>query len=324
MPYNILILGGSRFHGYLLAEQLNSAGHSVTVLNRGNFRTEWPDGVRHIRADRNNIAELRERLAQNAFEIVFDNNAYNSQQVSLLAETLPESVQQYVLTSTSAVYMRHVSATGLCEDAADASCDALFHPQVVSYARNKLAAEAAVRHHFPDIHTILRFPNIFGAGDFAGKVQYFDLRLADGKGILLEDDAEPFSLIWVDDAVRAMLCCIDDEQSRATTLNVADPRPHSYDELFESIFHANYAPQMLVRAPTPWLRERDFRLPFAWSTMLDGSKTAHWGLSFSPPSSWGPEARDWSRTNPGSTMQHYHAQRPGELALIAEFSATPK
>ena len=121
-----------------------------------------------------------------------------------------------------------------------------------------------------------------------------------------------------------MLCCIDDEQSRATTLNVADPRPHSYDELFESIFHANYAPQMLVRAPTPWLRERDFRLPFAWSTMLDGSKTAHWGLSFSPPSSWGPEARDWSRTNPGSTMQHYHAQRPGELALIAEFSATPK
>ena len=44
----ILIIGGTRNLGHLLAYQLLDAGHRVTVLNRGKTRDELPERVERL------------------------------------------------------------------------------------------------------------------------------------------------------------------------------------------------------------------------------------------------------------------------------------
>jgi NAD(P)-dependent dehydrogenase (short-subunit alcohol dehydrogenase family) len=58
---NVLVLGGTRFFGKTLVEQLVSAGHAVTVLSRGKLPP--PAGAKHLVADRSDPAALAAALA---------------------------------------------------------------------------------------------------------------------------------------------------------------------------------------------------------------------------------------------------------------------
>ncbi|MCA9068853.1 MAG: hypothetical protein KDA84_08020 [Planctomycetaceae bacterium] len=49
---NILILGGTHFVGWHIAEALATAGHSVSVLNRGKSPDELPAQIERLRGDR--------------------------------------------------------------------------------------------------------------------------------------------------------------------------------------------------------------------------------------------------------------------------------
>ena len=49
---DILIIGGSRNMGHLLAVELSQSGHRVTVLNRGLTADQLPEAITRLRADR--------------------------------------------------------------------------------------------------------------------------------------------------------------------------------------------------------------------------------------------------------------------------------
>ena len=53
----ILIIGGNRFVGKLLAEALTKLNHKVTVFNR---KGTSPEGCLIIKGDRNNLEDLKQ------------------------------------------------------------------------------------------------------------------------------------------------------------------------------------------------------------------------------------------------------------------------
>ncbi len=80
---NILIIGGSRFVGPILIKKLLANGHNVTVFNRGTQDYVYPDGVTHIKGDRNDGFELDDH-----FDTVIDMCAYNGEQTQRALDEL--------------------------------------------------------------------------------------------------------------------------------------------------------------------------------------------------------------------------------------------
>ena len=58
----VLVMGGTRFNGLALVQELVKWGHEVTVLNRGQSEARLPRAVRRLYADRTNHEQLREVL----------------------------------------------------------------------------------------------------------------------------------------------------------------------------------------------------------------------------------------------------------------------
>jgi nucleoside-diphosphate-sugar epimerase len=98
----ILVIGGTRFIGVYLTQLLVEVGHEVVLFNRGNHPA--PDGVGQIIGDRTDSTQLTEKLAQEEFDVIFDNNGRELADTKPLAEIFQGRVQHFVYMSSAGVY----------------------------------------------------------------------------------------------------------------------------------------------------------------------------------------------------------------------------
>jgi len=95
----ILVIGGSRFVGPLLIEELIKKGHRITVFNRGQIKVDYPDGVIFIKGDRNSIFGIKKH-----FDAVIDMCAYNGEQTGKALKEL--SFDFFLNFGTAASYQK--------------------------------------------------------------------------------------------------------------------------------------------------------------------------------------------------------------------------
>ncbi|MBD2437102.1 NAD-dependent epimerase/dehydratase family protein [Nostoc sp. FACHB-110] len=100
----ILIMGGTRFIGVYLTQILLEQGHEVVLFNRGNRAV--PPGVGQIIGDRTDATQLKEKLSQENFDIIFDNNGRELSDTQPLAEIFAGRVQHFVYMSSAGVYLK--------------------------------------------------------------------------------------------------------------------------------------------------------------------------------------------------------------------------
>lgn len=101
----ILIMGGTRFIGVYLTKILVEKGHEVVLFNRGNKPTPVA-GVTEIHGDRTDAAQLKEKLASEKFDAIFDNNGRQLTDTKPLAEIFKGQVQHFVYMSSAGVYLK--------------------------------------------------------------------------------------------------------------------------------------------------------------------------------------------------------------------------
>jgi UDP-glucose 4-epimerase len=101
----ILVMGGTRFIGVYLTKQLVENGHEVVLFNRGN-KPAPVEGVTQINGDRKDAAQLKEKLAREQFDAVFDNNGRELSDTQPLAEIFQDRVQHFVYVSSAGVYLK--------------------------------------------------------------------------------------------------------------------------------------------------------------------------------------------------------------------------
>lgn len=99
-----LILGGTRFNGLALLEELVRRGHDVAVLNRGTTPVELPADVERLRGDRNDPDSMQKALAGRSFDAVFDVSGYTPDQVRGALSALGDRSGHYIYTSSTAAY----------------------------------------------------------------------------------------------------------------------------------------------------------------------------------------------------------------------------
>lgn len=101
----ILIMGGTRFVGIYLTEILVEQGHEVVLFNRGN-KPAPVEGIHQIQGDRSDPSQLKEKLASESFDVIFDNNGRKLSDTQPLAEIFEGKLQQFVYLSSAGVYLK--------------------------------------------------------------------------------------------------------------------------------------------------------------------------------------------------------------------------
>ena len=321
MPERILMLGGARFHGLQLAERLASAGNEIYVLNRGKHNKHYNRRIKHLIVDRNNARQLKVVLNGLCFDAVIDNNAYNAAQIEKMLDSLRGRCGHYIFTSTAAVYLALSSDHRLREEEAKGVLNGPYSPVVKDYGLNKFAAEETLRKKYNNFnYTIIRFPNIFGVGDFLGKLSFFYHRFRDGGKILLEKEVGRFSLIFAKDAVRVMSAVVNNEKCFGKTINVADLATYNYEQFFSTVFGDLYSPAKVVFMPARDMWDARYFLPVAWGPMVDTSllRNLFDDIDFTSLNAWGRLTLEWElgRFRNRSSEPEFALTRERELNLM--------
>lgn len=98
-------MGGTRFIGVYLTKILVEQGHDVVLFNRGN-KPAPVEGVKQIKGDRTDASQLKEKLSQEQFDAVFDNNGRELSDTQPLVEIFKNRVQHFVYMSSAGVYLK--------------------------------------------------------------------------------------------------------------------------------------------------------------------------------------------------------------------------
>ena len=219
----VLVLGGNRYIGLHLVHELARRGHDVTVLN--SHVAPLPEGTRRLHGDRRRPGVLRRVLDahRDDFDVVFDNTAYHVEDLEPLVELFRDRVQQFVFTSSVAVYRRSfvqpVQESFRTHDAGDASPLKAYGVGKVQCERYLLAEHE--RNGFPA--TSVRVSHTIGPhSPLASREPIFYARLEMGRPILIPGEGFPFvHLVHVDDVASLMASLVGNSRAVGQTYNVA-------------------------------------------------------------------------------------------------------
>lgn len=181
----LLIIGGTIFLGRHVVDAALKKGHQVTLFNRGRSNPDLfadNDSVEILRGDRTQSLDL---LKGRSFDAVVDPSGYFPADVSLMAETLKDSVKQYIFISSVSVY-KTMDRPGLNEDAELGSTDEPDSRTITgeNYGPLKALCEAAAEQHFPGRSCAVRASLIVGPHDPTDRFTYWPVRCAQGDEIL--------------------------------------------------------------------------------------------------------------------------------------------
>ena len=325
---SILILGGTGFIGPHVVRHALARGHEVTLFNRGRTNTHLFPEVEKLVGDRNDDVTA---LEGRRWDAVLDNSGYDPHQLRLSVGLLNDATDQYLFTSTRAVYT-DFTADVMNEDVPLGPKD-LPESQWGGYGPNKVLAERVVEEGFGARTLIVRPPVIVGPGDRSDRFTYWPDRIDDGGEVLVQGDpTDPVQFVDVRDLSEFYIHLL--EQQTAGIFNSEGPgAPLSAAELVYGIRAITATPVSFTWVDWDFLAERgqmpQAPLPF-WQPprgdylnygRMDSSRAIAAGLTFRPLAVVARDTLDWhrSREEAGEHPWRTGLDRETEAGLLAEW-----
>ncbi len=243
----VLVLGGSGFVGRALCEQLQRAGHRVTVPTRRD-RQAMPLGplpaLTVVRGDVLQDPALLERLlpGHDAVVNLIAVLQGNHERFEAVHVAWPRRLAQACLAA-GVTRLVHVSALGV-----DAKVDG-DDSAPSRYLRSKGRGEAALRAHAGLRLTVLRPSVIFGAQDrflnlFAKLQALFPVMPLAGASAQLQP-------VWVGDVAEAIARCLVWRETEGQTYELAGPEVHTLKALVQLAGTVSGHPRPVLPLPGP-------------------------------------------------------------------------
>ena len=155
---NVLVLGGTKFMGIHLVNELLKLGNNVTIATRGLAKDHFGDRVTRIILDRGNEQSVRNALFGKYYDVVFDNTAYCSLYVKYLMDMV--KCEKYIQLSSTVTYIP------LKLNLKESDFDPIHYSQKwcdvdVSYGEGKKQAECAIYQKYPSTKAVtVRIPYV--------------------------------------------------------------------------------------------------------------------------------------------------------------------
>ncbi len=216
----ILIMGGTRFIGVYLTKVLLEQGHEVVLFNRGNKPAPIA-GVAQIYGDRKDAAQLKDKLASESFDVVFDNNGRELSDTKPLVEIFQDRVQHFIYVSSAGVYLKSHQMPHKEEDAVDPNSRHKGKHQTEAYL-----AESGIP------WTSIRPTYIYGSQNYNDLEAWFFDRLVRNRPILIPGNGLHFTQFGhVQDLAVGMSKIIGNPKAIGQIYNLSGDRYVTFDGL---------------------------------------------------------------------------------------------
>jgi len=168
----ILVLGGTRFFGVHMVNDLIEKGHEVTIATRGQAPDDFGDSVMRIRLDRTDEDSIKAMISDTHYDVIIDKIAYCSNDVRKLMDNA--DCDKYIYMSSTAVYDPLHPDTK--EDDFDGNSGELIwcdRPDF-SYDVVKRHAEYALWQKYSDKKFVaVRYPFVIGKDDYTKRLYFY-------------------------------------------------------------------------------------------------------------------------------------------------------
>ena len=211
----VLVIGGTRFFGIHMVNELLSKGHEVTIATRGNISDTYGNRVNRIIIERTNEQSMKSALSSNYYDVVIDKIAYCSNDIKYAMEAV--NCNKYIHMSSTAVYEpKHMNTVEADFDGVSKElvwCDR----KDFSYGEVKRQAECALWQKYRDRNwTAVRYPFVVGSDDYTKRLAFYvehtmksipmDIDNLDSQlGFIRSDEAGKFMAFLVDQDFRGAI-----------------------------------------------------------------------------------------------------------------------
>lgn len=168
----ILVIGGTRFFGIHMVNELLAKGHNVTIATRGKVPDRYGDKVQRIIIKRTNEMSMKNALRGRHYDVVIDKIAYCSNDIKYAMEAV--DCDKYIYMSSTSVYEpKHINTMETDFNGVSKKlvwCDRTAFP----YEEIKRQAECALWQEYSNRNWIaVRYPFAIGKDDYTKRLLYY-------------------------------------------------------------------------------------------------------------------------------------------------------
>jgi len=248
----ILIIGGTKFIGPYVVQELHEKGHEVILFNRGQTTHTFPFKIYSIQGDRTELLSFKDKLLAFSPDVVIDMIPYTESDAKQLANIFRGLVKRIIVISSCDVYRAYdrlwtVFTDKLMPMPLDETSDLRKEffpyrkimnptPDDWKYYYDKILVENTIRSYSDIDSTILRLPMVYGSGDYSRIYPYLK-RMDDLRPILLDKNKSVwrFSRGFVEDIAHAIVLSALDTRSGNRIYNVGEISAYSEFEWLKII-----------------------------------------------------------------------------------------
>lgn len=168
----ILVIGGTRFFGIHMVNELLANGHDVTIATRGRASDQYGDRINRIVFERTDRESVEKALNGTYYNVVIDKIAYCSNDIRYVMDVV--NCDKYIHMSSTSVYNpKHINTIESDFDGYSKDfvwCDRFAFP----YEQIKRQAEYALWQKYSDRNWIaVRYPFAIGKDDYTKRLLFY-------------------------------------------------------------------------------------------------------------------------------------------------------
>ncbi|KAK1428935.1 hypothetical protein QVD17_17775 [Tagetes erecta] len=241
----ILVMGGTRFIGIFLSRLLVEEGHQVTLFTRGKAPVTQPlpgesdeaynafkSKILHLKGDRKDYDFVRSSLAAEGFDVVYDINGREAEEVEPIIDALP-NLEQYIYCSSAGVYLKSDLLPHREIDAVDPK----------SRHKGKLETESLLESKGVN-YTSIRPVYIYGPLNYNPVEEWFFHRLKAGRPIPIPNSGLQITQLGhVKDLATAFIKVLGNAKASKQVYNISGDRYVTFDGLARACAKAGGFPE---------------------------------------------------------------------------------
>lgn len=204
----ILVLGGTRFFGIHMVNDLIEKGHEVTIATRGTTPDSYGDSVSRICFERTDEDSIKAVISGTHYDVIIDKIAYCSNDIRKIMESA--DCDKYICMSSTAVYdPKHIDTVEEDFDGINGGliwCDRKDYP----YDVIKRQAEYALWQKYPDKNWIaVRYPFVTGKDDYTKRLYFYVEHVLKQQPMMVDNLDSQMSFIRSDEAGKFLSFLVD-------------------------------------------------------------------------------------------------------------------
>jgi len=181
----VLVLGGTRFFGIHMVNNLLTRGHQVTIATRGNKVDDFGSKVERIIIERTDFNSMKNSFKDKRYDVVCDNLAYCSNDVKYALETI--DCKRYVMVSSASVYDLHIDTREESYNPHEKEMIWCDRTEFEYDEIKRLAECALVKFYTTKESLAVRFPFVIGKDDYTNRLLFYVEHIVKEKPMFIDN-----------------------------------------------------------------------------------------------------------------------------------------